>query len=314
MKYRIVFMGTPKFAVPSLKKLYESDLFEILSVYTQADKPVGRKQILTYPEVKVFALEKNLDIKQPIKIKNNDEVIEHLKSLNLDFIIVAAYGKILPKNILDIPKYGCINVHGSLLEKYRGAAPIQWAIANGDEKTGVTIMKMDEGMDTGDIYSKEEIEIKFDDTFITISEKLSEIGANLLLKTLPKIANNEIKSIKQNDDLATLAPIIKKEDGFINWNNSALSIYNLNRAFTPWPLTYTFFNKKLLKIIKCFPVNQKCQKLPGEIIDVNKNNFSVCTGDGKLLIELLQLEGTKQMLAADFIRGYRIQNGLVLGK
>lgn len=307
-------MGTPSFAVPSLKKLYESNLFEILSVYTQADKPVGRKQILTPSEVKLFALDKNLYIKQPNKIKNNDEVLQHLKSLNLDFIIVVAYGKILPKSILEIPKYGCINVHGSLLEKYRGAAPIQWAIANGETKTGVTIMKMDEGMDTGDIYTKSEVEIKFDDTYLTLSEKLSRIGAELLLETLPKIAKDELKPIKQNNDLATMAPIIKKEDGLINWNNSALSIYNLNRAFTPWPLTYTYFKGKLLKIIKCFPIDDEKKGLPGEIINVNKNNFSVSTGKGKLLIETLQLEGSKKMSASDFIKGYRIKNGLILGK
>jgi methionyl-tRNA formyltransferase len=314
MKYKIVFMGTPEFAVPSLSKLYESNLFDILSVYTQADKPVGRKQILTPPEIKVFALEKGLDIKQPIKIKNNNEVLEHLKSLDLDFIVVVAYGKILPKSILDIPKYGCINLHGSLLEKYRGAAPIQWAIANGEEKTGVTIMKMDEGMDTGDIYTKAEIKIDFEDTYITLSKKLSEIGSNLLVETLLKIANNEISSIKQDNNFATIAPIIKKEDGLIDWNKSALSIYNLNRAFTPWPLTYTYFRDKSLKIIKCLPINEEAKGIPGEIIDINKNDFSICTGNGKLLVKMLQLEGSKEMSSGDFIRGQRLEKGIVLGK
>jgi methionyl-tRNA formyltransferase len=314
MKYKIVFMGTPEFAVPSLSKLYESNLFDILSVYTQADKPVGRKQILTPPEIKVFALEKGLDIKQPIKIKNNNEVLEHLKSLDLDFIVVVAYGKILPKSILDIPKYGCINLHGSLLEKYRGAAPIQWAIANGEEKTGVTIMKMDEGMDTGDIYTKAEIKIDFEDTYITLSKKLSELGSNLLVETLLKIANNEISSIKQDNNFATIAPIIKKEDGLIDWNKSALSIYNLNRAFTPWPLTYTYFRDKTLKIIKCLPINEEAKGIPGEIIDINKNDFSICTGNGKLLVKMLQLEGSKEMSSGDFIRGQRLEKGIVLGK
>lgn len=314
MRYKIVFMGTPDFAVPSLKKLFDSNLFNILSVYTQADKPVGRKQELKASEVKLFALEKGLNIKQPTKLKNNNEVLEHLKSLELDFIIVVAYGKILPKSILDIPKYGCINVHASLLEKYRGAAPIQWAIANGEKKTGVTIMKMDEGMDTGDIYSQLELEINFDDTYITLSKKLSEIGANLLIETLIKIVNNQINPIKQNNQLATLAPIIKKEDGLINWNKSAIDIYNLNKAFTPWPLTYTYFKGKILKIIKCLPVNDSSKGIPGEIIEINKNDFLVCTGNGKLLIKTVQLEGSKEISSGDFIRGQRLEKGMLLGK
>ena len=312
-KMNIIFMGTPEFAVPCLNALIKTKMFNIKAVYTQPDKPVGRKQILTAPPVKQLALEHDIPVLQPNKIRKNNEVLEHLKSLDLDLIIVVAYGKILPQEILDIPKFGCINVHASLLEKYRGAAPIQWAIANGETETGVTSMLMDAGMDTGYILLKKSCKINLDDTTITLSKRLSDLGADLLIETIPQLINKTISPIKQDDSKATKAPIINKNDGQIKWYNSASEIYNLLRAFTPWPSVFTIFSDTTLKITQCNVILEKPERNyeVGQVVEINKSGIVVATGSGLLLITKLQLSGSKEMNATDFARGQRLEPGYI---
>jgi len=311
--YNIIFMGTPDFAVSTLEELFKSDIYSIKAVYTQEDKPVGRKQILTAPPVKVFAEQNSIPVFQPKKLRNNFEVQEHLKSLDLDFIIVVAYGKILPKNILDIPKKACINVHASLLEKYRGAAPIQWSIANGEAVTGVTTMLMNEGLDTGDILLQKTLDISVNDTTETLAKKLSMIGADLLLETL--VSFDKIEPKKQDDSKTSYAPIIKKEDGEIDWSKSSSEIYNLFKAFSTWPIVYTFYEDKKLQILDCELFvsddeenkNFKC----GQILNINKNGIVICTGKGSLLIKNVKLSGSKEMSSLDFARGRRLEVGYI---
>lgn len=315
-KVSIVFMGTPDFAVPCLKSLCENDLYDVKAVYTQPDKPIGRKQILTPPPVKVYAQSQNIEVFQPSKIKKNEEVLNHLTSLNPDFIVVVAYGRILPQSILDVPKYGCINIHASLLEKYRGAAPIQWSIAKGEKVTGVTTMLMDAGLDTGDMLLQREVEITNDDTTETLSKKLSNTGSELLLETLPALINKTITPKKQNHELATFAPIINKNDGLIDWSNkSAKEIYDLVRAFTPWPSVYTVFNNLTLKLISCKPVQDstKYNYKSGQLVEVNKEGIVIGTTDGCILVTRVHLSGSKEMAAGDFVRGHRLEIGHVFG-
>ncbi|MFN8674305.1 MAG: methionyl-tRNA formyltransferase [Candidatus Sericytochromatia bacterium] len=310
-KIKIVFMGTPDFAVPSLQKLLDNEKYEVRAVFTQPDKPVGRKMVLTPPPVKVLAEQHNIPVFQPAKMKKNQEIFDKLKELEPDFIVVVAYGKILPQIVLDTPKYFCLNVHGSLLEKYRGAAPIQWSVANGEKETGVTTMKMDIGMDTGDMLLKEVLEIKPEDTSESLFNKLSIIGADLLIKTLEEYLAGNIKPIKQDEALATYAPIINKNDGFIDWSYSAEKINNYVRAFTPWPSVYTVFNEKNLKILSCELLDK--EKEPehkvGEIVEIKKDSFLLATSNKYLWIKKVQLAGSKEMSAGDFCRGQRIQAG-----
>lgn len=313
MKLNIVFMGTPGFAVPCLNALIRTEKFNIKAVYSQPDKPVGRKQILTAPPVKELALKNDIPVFQPAKIRKNQEVYEHLKGLNLDLIIVVAYGKILPQEILDIPKYGCINVHASLLEKYRGAAPIQWAIANGESETGVTTMLMDAGMDTGDMLMKRSLKIELNDNTQTLSDKLSALGAELLIETVPQLINKTITPIKQDNDKATMAPIINKNDGEVKWYNSATEIYNLMRAFTPWPSVYTIYGDGTLKITECsvVPNSNSNNYKPGQVVEITKTGMVVATGNGLILITKVQQSGSKEMNATDFVRGQRLEPGYV---
>jgi methionyl-tRNA formyltransferase len=315
-KVSIVFMGTPDFAVPCLKSLCENDIYEVKAVYTQPDKPIGRKQILTPPPVKAYAQSQNIEVFQPTKIKKNEEVLNHLISLKPDFIVVVAYGRILPQSILDVPKYGCINIHASLLEKYRGAAPIQWSIARGEKVTGVTTMLMDAGLDTGDMLLQREVEITQDDTTEALSKKLSSTGSDLLLETLPALVNKTITPIKQNNELATFAPIINKNDGLIDWNNkSSKEINDLVRAFTPWPSVYTIFNNLTLKIISCKPIedSSKYNYKSGQLVDVNKEGIVIGTTNGCILVTRVHLSGSKEMSAGDFVRGHRLEIGHVFG-
>ncbi|MBC7472652.1 MAG: methionyl-tRNA formyltransferase [Candidatus Sericytochromatia bacterium] len=307
----IAFMGTPEFAVPALSKLSEIEKYNIKAIYTQSDKPFGRKQVLTPPPVKVFAQSKNIPVFQPEKIRKNTEIIDHLKSLDLDFIVVVAYGKILPQSILDIPKLGCINIHGSLLEKYRGAAPIQWAIANGETETGITTMLLDAGMDTGDTLLKESIKIELNDTTETLSKKLSLLGSDLLIKTLDGLLDNSITPIKQDNDKATNAPMINKNDGEIDWSNTSSQIYNKCRAFTPWPSIYTFYNNVTLKVTGCSLITDIPDRSykDGQVIEINKSGIVVSTGEGNLLLTKVQLSGSKEMNAVDFARGQRLEEG-----
>ena len=312
---KIIFMGTPDFAKESLQKLYLSG-HEILAVVTNQDKPKGRGMKLLASPVKEFALENNLKIFQPEKIKNNQEFIEEIKKLNPDVICVVAYGKILPKEILDIPKFGCINVHASLLPKYRGAAPIQWAVLNGDKVTGVTTMYMDVGMDTGDMILKEEVKIGENETTGELWERLSKIGADLLVKTLEQIQNGTATREKQGNDF-TIAPMLNKEMAKINWDKqTAKEIKDLVRGLNPIMGAYAFLNDKKIKFWKVEVANSTNIIVDtsidiiknGTIILVNpKDGLYVKAKDGILKIIEIQAENAKRMPVQDFLRGNNIR-------
>lgn len=307
---KIIFMGTPEFAVPSLKALTESE-DEVIAVVCQPDKPVGRKRELHKPLTKQFAESRNISVLQPAKIRNNEKFLNELKQLAPDLICVAAYGKILPKEVLDLPVYGCINVHSSLLPKYRGAAPINWAIINGESRTGVTTMLMDEGMDTGDILLIEETNITADDTSETLTKRLSEIGAELLIKTIDELKQEGLNPIKQSDSEATLAPILKKEHGEIDWSKSATEIRNQIRGLLPWPVAYTNLNGKMLKIFSA-DVSEKSGD-PGVVLEASKSILRIACGSGSLDLKELQLEGNKKMEIRSFLAGRKIESGMRLG-
>lgn len=304
MSSGIIFFGTPEFAVPSLKALISRGE-KILLVVTQPDKPKGRGKNLQAPEIKKVALQYELPLCQPEKIKD-DNFIKKLKSLNPEFAIVVAYGKILPKEILEIPKHGCINLHASLLPKYRGAAPIQWALINGEKITGVTTMIIDEGLDTGPILLQKEISINDEDNAETLSEKLSVIGAELIIETIDKMRKGIITPKPQTGEI-TYAPQLKKDDGKINWNNSAKKIFNLVRGTYPWPCAYSFLKDERVKIIKTEVLEGNAA--PGLIIKA-KNELIVGTQEGLLRILLIQPEGKKIMTAKEFISGRKINEGM----
>lgn len=314
---KIVFMGTPEFAKVSLKKLID-EKYNVVGVFCQPDKPSGRGMKLKEPEVKVLAKENNIEVYQPVKLKNNEEVKGILEMLNPNLIIVVAYGKILPKYILDYPKYGCINVHGSLLPKYRGAAPIQWSIINGDTKTGITTMFMDEGMDTGDMIDKTTIEIAEDDTYGTLHDKLSIVGSELLNKTILNLLEGNIIREKQPKDF-TLAPMLDKENTKIDFNKKAEDIVNLVRGTNPFPTSYCNMGENILKIYKAHKVEIENEEdyiknAVGEVVLINakKNEIIVKLKDGFLSIDELKAPGSKQMSSGDFARGNKIKVGDIL--
>ncbi len=302
---KVVFMGTPDFAVPSLKKLVESG-YDVKLVVTQPDQPAGRGKKVTPPPVKVVAEELGIPVYQPEKVKENDELKKRLLEVEPDLIVVAAYGKILPEWLLNLPKYGTINVHASLLPKYRGASPIQWALLNGEEETGVTIMKVIPKLDAGDIISQKRVKIEKEDNAKTLHDKLAEVGAELLVKTLPLYVSGKLKPVPQNEEEATYCPQIKKEMGKIDWRESAEKIFNKIRAFTPWPSAYTTFKGKRVKILKGEPVEGSGE--PGEVIEAGKN-LIVAAGKGALKIERLRPEGRKEISGEEFVRGYRVKKG-----
>lgn len=303
-------MGTPEFAAPSLKALIEAGE-DVAAVVTQPDKPKGRGKQLTPPPVKELALKYNIPVLQPEKIRD-EAFINIIQKLRPDIIVVIAYGKILPKAILDIPPKGCINVHASLLPKYRGAAPINWAIINGEKETGITTMLMDEGMDTGDILLTERVEIQDNDTTDSVYEKLKDIGANLLIKTISGLKKGTIQPIDQDDSHATYAPMLKKEDGRIDWAIKPEEIRNLIRGMYPWPGAYTRWEGKQLKIFKAQVVSEeRISEEPGAIIKTSTDGIYVATGAGILLITELQPENKSKMSASEFIKGYKIGKGQI---
>jgi len=317
-------MGTPEFAVTSLKALIESEN-EIVGVVCQPDKPKGRGLEIVPPPTKILAEKHSIPVLQPAKIKTEEFFIE-LKKFNPDLICVAAYGKILPKNILDLPFYGCINVHASLLPKYRGAAPINWAIIRGEKVAGITTMKMDEGMDTGVMLLKKEVPIDDEDTGETLSGKLSEIGGKLLIETIRLLKEGRPNPIPQDHSLATYAPMLKKEDGKIDWEKPAEEIRNLIRGTLPWPGAYTNLDGKLLKIFKArlvedcgylntLPLDRypRSQGNPGEVIKSDTGILRVATGKGAIDIQELQIEGGKRLKTDEFLRGRKIKEETVLG-
>ncbi len=306
---RIVFMGTPGFAVPSLKALIESE-DEVAALVAQPDKPKGRGLKASPPPTKIIAEEHGIPVLQPSKIRT-EEFLNELGNISPDLICVAAYGKILPKTILDLPRFGCINVHASLLPKYRGAAPINWAIARGETVTGITIMQMDEGMDTGDILLRREVPIDPDDTGETLSGKLSVIGARLLIETIAELKKGTLRPVKQDDSLATYAPMLKKEDGRIDWMRPAEEIRSLIRGMLPWPGAYTYLRGKLLKIYRA--AVSEGEGKPGEAVGTGQGVLRVVTGAGALDILELQIEGGRRLDSRAFLAGRKIEPGTVLG-
>lgn len=327
---KVLFMGTPDFAQESLKSIYDAG-FEIIGVVTNPDKPKGRGMKLAYSPVKEYALEKNLKIYQPIKIKNNTEFLDEIKTLAPDVICVVAYGKILPKEILEIPKLGCINVHGSLLPKYRGAAPIQWAVLNGDKTTGITTMYMNEGMDTGDMILKEEVEIGPEETTGDLWQKLSKIGGEILVKTLKLIEEGKAPREKQTEE-ATLAPMLNKEMALIDWENSdANKIHNLIRGLNPIMGAYSYIDGKKIKFWKSkvltkeefFSYKTEFEEyeakfnnlVPGTILIADdKDGLYIKANGGVLKILEIQGENAKRMPTADFLRGNHLIAGMIFSK
>ncbi|WP_343209985.1 methionyl-tRNA formyltransferase [Anaerolentibacter hominis] len=308
---RIVFMGTPDFSVPTLVKLKEAG-HEIAAVVTQPDKPKGRGKTMQAPPVKEKALELSIPVFQPVKVRE-PEFIAHLKKLNPDVIVVVAFGQILPESILTLPEYGCINVHASLLPKLRGAAPIQWAVINGDREAGVTIMHMDVGLDTGDMITQESIPVEPEETGGSLHDKLSVLGAELLVKTLPLIESGTAPRVPQKDADSTYVKILNKAMGQIDFTKRAEEIERLIRGLNPWPSAYTFLNGKTLKIWKAQAVPEKTDGRPGEILTVGKECITVQTGAGNLRILELQLEGKKRMSTESFLRGYEVSEHTILG-
>lgn len=308
---RVVFMGTPDFSVPTLEKIIEAG-HEVIGVVTQPDKAKGRGKKVLFPPVKETALAHNLPVYQP-KRARDPEFIEEMKALNPDVMVVVAFGQILPKAILDIPKYGCINVHASLLPKYRGAAPIQWAVIRGEKVSGVTTMQMDVGLDTGDMLLKTEISLDEEETGGSLHDKLSVLGGNLLIETLEKIEAGDIHPEKQDDSQAgEYARMLDKNLGRIDFSMSAVEIERLIRGLNPWPSAFTSYNGKTMKLWKAKAENGG-QGVPGQVIHVDKNSFTVQTGQGTLQILELQMEGKKRMDAGAFLRGCPLETGTILG-
>ena len=305
---KLIFMGTPDFAVPCLEKLIESG-HEVSAVFTQLDKPVGRKQVLTPPDVKVCALKHGLTVYQPNSMRDGT-AMEIIREKNPDAIIVAAYGKILPKEILDFPRYGCINVHGSLLPKYRGAAPIQWSVINGDPETGVTIMQMNEGIDTGDMLLQRAIPIGIDDTAESMFDKLAQLGGDVLIEALDKLERGELIAEKQDESLATYASMLDKSISLIDWSNSGTAVHNLVRGLYSWPVAYTLLHDKKLKILRTSPCEKSGEA--GKILSLDP--LTVACGEGSVIIHELQLEGKKRMDAKTFLVGHKLCVGELIGE
>ncbi|MEG2348202.1 MAG: methionyl-tRNA formyltransferase [Clostridia bacterium] len=302
-------MGTPEFAKESLKSIYESG-YDIVGVFTNPDKPSGRGLKLAFSPVKEYAISKNIPVFQPVKLKKNEEVLNILKSLNPDIIAVVAYGKILPKEVLEIPKLGSINVHGSLLPKYRGAAPMQWAIINGEQKTGITTMFMDEGMDTGDMLLKEEIEIKKEDNFETIHDKMKELGARLLVATLDKVVDGSYIRIKQPIEDVSIAPMISKDMAKIDFSKSPNEIFNFVRGLCPFPAAFMVSSKGIrYKVYKVEPVEDENIDIHienGSVILLSKNAMHVKVQGGYIKILKIQYPNSKKMDIASFLAGNKI--------
>lgn len=307
---KVLFMGTPEIATGCLQKLIDKK-FDIVGVVTQPDKPQNRGKKLGMPPVKELALENNLEVYQPIKARDS-EFIEKLKGINPDIIVVVAFGQILPKEILDIPKLGCINVHVSLLPKYRGAAPINWVLINGEEKTGVTTMYMDEGLDTGDIILTKEFALDNEINAGELHDKMKEEGSELLVETLNLIKENKAPRTVQNHSEHTYAPIMKKSLGEINWTKTATEIHNLVRGVNPWPSAYTNYGDLVMKVWKTKVLDEQSQKEEGSIIEVSNDGIKVSTKEKVVLIEEIQLPGKKRVKVSDFIKGNKIDEDIVL--
>ena len=307
---RVIFMGTPDFAVGTLEAIIEAG-HEVVLAVTQPDKPKGRGNTMQFPPVKECALAHGIEVFQPVKIRE-DASVQYLQGYHPDIIIVVAFGQILPKSILDMPKYGCVNVHASLLPKYRGAAPIQWAVINGDEFTGVTTQRMDVGLDTGDIIAKREVRLSPDETGGSLFDKLAEVGAKLCVETMDMLEKGTAVFVPQNDDFCSHTTKITKEMGNLDWNRPAVELERLVRGLNPWPSAYTYLDNKTFKIWKSTVLEENSNFTPGSVVRADKSGIYVQTGGGMLVLQEVQLEGKKRMDAAAFCNGYSLQEGVLL--
>ena len=317
---RVIYMGTPDFAVSVLEAIIQAG-HDVVAVCTQEDKPKGRGKIMQFTPVKETALKYNIPVFQPHKVKNNPELEEQLRELNPDIIVVAAYGQILPKSILEMAKYGCVNVHASLLPKYRGAAPIQWSIIDGEKVTGVTTMLMDVGLDTGDMLDKTQVEIAPDETGGSLHDKLAEAGGRLIIETMKKIEDGTVVRTKQNDLESSYAKMLEKSLGMMDFNKRAEELERLVRGLNPWPSAYTYYNGKSLKVWKAEVKSEAeietedIKKYDnGQIVAVGKDYIGVKTSEGILCITELQLEGKKRMDTKSFLLGMKVNTGDKLGE
>ena len=310
---KILFMGTPDFAAGILKSLISAG-HEITAVVTQPDRAKGRSAEPVFSPVKVVALENDIPVLQPERIKRPEETAKLLE-YPADIYVVAAFGQILSKEILEQPQYGCINVHASLLPKYRGASPIQRVILNGEKLTGVTIMQMNEGLDTGDILYSKSLELAPDETFETLHDRLMALGSLAVCEALDLIGAGKITRFMQDDSFSSYAPLIKKEDGLIDWNTTSAEVYAKVRAFNPWPGAFTYLGGKMLKIWEAMPSDDYARKdaLPGEILSVSKDFITVRCGEGAVSVTSLQAEGKKRMDVKSYLLGNQIEKGTVLG-
>lgn len=309
---RIVYMGTPEFSVPALETLIQSE-HQVVGVVTQPDKPRGRGKNVQMTPVKTAAVVAKIPVFQPARLKE-EGALEQIAAWKPDVIVVAAFGQILPKEVLSLPKYGCINIHASLLPKYRGASPIQQAILEGEKKTGVTIMQMDEGLDTGDILAQAEIAIDAEETGGSLHDKLSKLGGPLLLQVLRKAEQGNLRHVAQDDAQSSYVGMLDKKMGLIRWTEPADKIERMVRALNPWPSAYTFLGEKSLKIWKARISEAAGQEAPGTILEAGKSSFTVQTGEGALEVLQVQLEGKRRMSAAEFLRGVSLNKGMSLGK
>ncbi len=309
---RVMFMGTPSFALPALQMLHAEN-YQVAGVITQPDRPQGRGQVTNPPAVKILAQKFGLPVYQPNSIKEQ-AFFELAKELNPEIIVVAAFGQILPKLILDIPRLGCLNIHPSLLPKYRGAAPINWTLIKGETKTGVTIMMMDEGMDSGAILEQEETFVDPSENYGHLHDRLARHGAILLMKVIEQILSGTAQPHPQDSSLATFAPRLTKEIGEINWHNSVIDISNLIRGLSPSPAAYSFIEGKLLKIYAAEPKPETTGKMPGSLGESLVNGIAITASDGYVILKEVQLAGKKRMTANEFLRGYKLNPNNILGK
>ena len=307
---RIIFMGTPDFSVGTLEALVEAG-YEVVLAVTQPDKPKGRGGKMQFTPVKETAMKYDIPVFQPKKVRE-PECIEELRKYHADVMVVVAFGQILPKEILEMTPYGCINVHASLLPKYRGAAPIQWAVINGEEVSGVTTMQMDEGLDTGDMIMKTEIVLDKQETGGSLFDKLSDAGAKLCVKTLKALEDKTAVWEPQGETTTAYARMLDKNMGNINWKDSAIQIERLIRGLNPWPSAYTDWDGKVMKIWEAEVAEVNSGAEPGTIVKVEKDGFSVQTGEGQIKVKALQIPGKKRMEADAFLRGYKIEKGSIL--
>lgn len=308
---KIVFAGTPEFAISTLESLYKNR-YDISLVITQKDRPKGRGKKMQPTPVKKKAMELGLEVYQPDSI-NSQESIEKIREIAPDCIVVVAFGQILKKEILNLPKYKCINIHASLLPKYRGAAPINWVIINGEKETGITIMEMNEGLDTGDILNIKSIPIEETDDSVSIHDKLSLLGGKMILETLVDLKNNNITKTQQDDSLSSYASILSKDMGKINWNNNSEKIINLVRGLKPWPSAYMIYNDQNVKIHEAKKIDKFSEGENGLVVKVSDEGIYVNCQDGCVVIEVLQFPGKRKMHVSDYLRGNRFDTHVKLG-